>query len=216
MVHLDLDRQEYETDETADYVFDNKSLRLRTIMIGECISFNEGKNSVDVQPLLQRKVNGVVENMPVVTDVPVGFFGAGDVVVTCLPKKGDVCIMFISDRSLTQWKLKGGITDPAMGRHHHATDAIAYFGINPFNAAYPGINAGIDIRTRDGGTSFNVQNGLINMTINNVPVALFGQDGISFMVPVSAPDISTPSVQSYEAHTHGGVESGPSRTGIPS
>jgi len=215
MAALDQDRQEYTTDEMLDWYADNQSLRLRTVMIGECISFDVGKNTVNVQPLLQRKVNGVVENMPVIGDVPVGFFGAGDLVITCLPKKGDVCILLISDRSLEAWKLKGGITDPGIGRHHHPTDAIAYFGINPFNKAYPSVNPGIDIRTRDGGTSFNVQNGVINMTINNVPVALFGQDGISFGVPIMAPDVSTPSVASLNTHTHGGVQSGGSRTGGP-
>lgn len=212
---LDLDRQEYESDEVADYLFGMQSLRLRTIMIAQCISFDSNKNTVNVQPLLQRKINGVVENMPVISDVPVGFYGAGGMVMTMQPAKGDTCALWISDRSLEQWKLKGGITDPGMGRHHHFTDAIAYFGLNAFDEAYPDVKAGADIRSRDGSTSLNILPGIMNLTINGQNIALFGQEQVSFFVPLVAPDVSTSSGVSLQNHTHGGVESGGSSTGGP-
>lgn len=213
--NLDLDRQEYESDEVADYLFDNQSLRLRTIMIAQCIDFNAEKNTVNVQPLLKRKINGILENMPVITDVPVGFYGAGGMVVTFEPQKGDTCALWISDRSLEQWKLKGGITDPGMGRHHHFTDAIAYFGLNAFNDAYPEIKSGMDIRSRDGSTSFNVLPGIVNLTINGANVALLSQDQVTFFVPVVAPEISTASGINLSTHRHSGVQTGGSNTGIP-
>lgn len=212
---LDLDRQEYESDEVADYLYDMQSLRLRTIMIAECISFDADKNTVNVQPLLQRKINGVVENMPVIADVPVGFYGAGGMVMTMQPTKGDTCALWISDRSLEQWKLKGGITDPGMGRHHHFTDAIAYFGLNAFNDAYPDIKAGADIRSRDGSTSLNILPGIMNLTINGQDVALFGQQQVTFFVPVVAPEVSTAGGTNLSTHKHSGVQSGGSNTGIP-
>lgn len=215
MPNLDLDRQEYESDEAMDYLFDNQSKRLRTIMPAECVSFDANKNTVNVQPLLQRKINGVVENMPVITDVPVAFYGAGGMVITYQPALGDVCELWVNDRSITQWKINGGITDPGMGRHHHFTDAVAYFGINPFSAAYTNIKGGIDIRSRDGSTSLNIINGIVSLTIGGKDIAVMGQDGITFLVPVKVPDLQTNTIASVNAHVHGGVQSGGSNTGLP-
>jgi phage baseplate assembly protein gpV len=102
-----------------------------------------------------------------------------------------------------------------MGRHHHFTDAIAYFGLNAFDEAYPDVKAGADIRSRDGSTSLNILPGIMNLTINGQNVALFGQQQVNFFVPVVAPDIQTSAGISLQNHVHSGVQSGGSTTGGP-
>lgn len=183
------DRTELQPDEAIGAILGNWQLRLDSIMIAECVSFDEKRNCVTVQPLLQRRINGVVKNREMIQDVPVAYYGAGDVVITFRPKKGDVCLLMANDRSLTKWKLKGGITDPQSQRNHNATDSIAYFGLNDFTRGYQAIKGGIDIRTRDGSTSINLDAGKIDMTVGGAPYLSLTGGKAKFSVPIEAPEM---------------------------
>lgn len=202
------DKSELTNSELLDSAVEQSIMVARTIMIGECVSFDEAKNTVSVQPVLKTRKRGWTDAraMPVIQDVPVAFYGAGGVVVTYKPVAGDCCELRVCDRAIDLWKKRGGIVDPQKPRHHNISDAIAYFGLNPYPSAYKSLRGGLDMRTRDGSTSLNVTGGEIVATVGGTKVAKFGGSSVQFLVPVEMPKLTTPSAiiggKEMNNHTH--------------
>lgn len=211
----DMEKTEITDSELFDEVINQALLMARTIMIAECVSFNEGRNTVDVQPALKRKFSNKAEASlpPIIRDVPVAFYGAGGVVVTYKPEPGDVCELHIVDRAIDSWKKLGGIVDPAKPRHHDMSDAVAYFGLNAFPDAYQSLRGGMDVRTRDGSTSLNVLDGSIVATVGGTKVATMTASKVVFDVPIEAPKVKAAGKE-LAGHTHGGVQGGNDNTGV--
>lgn len=218
-MQLDTSMHEMSSDEASAYVMDQYAYGLRTCMIAECVSFDAAKNCVTVQPLLQTKIDDKVSSLPVISGVPVGFYQAGGFAVTHKPAKGDVCLLLINDRSIAQWKLKGGITDPASPQHHNFNDAIAYFGINDFTSPIQSIKDGIDIRSKDGGSSLNVTGSTATLKLGGTAIFTATTSGVTFNVPVTAPQITanqaTINGVAFTTHKHTGVTTGGGTSGGP-
>ena len=225
----DPNKDELTDAEKLDYVINQSILGVRTIMIAECVSFNEARNTIVAQPSIMRKrIGNEAAPIPPLQDIPVVYYGAGGVVATYKPVAGDNCILLISDRSIERWKKTGGVVDPAKSRHHNWNDAVALFGLNWFGAAIESLKGGFDFRTRDGQTSFHLEGSVIDMTVGGVPVAEFSSSLIDFKVPIQAPSaiIATTmqaatvsattslTVDSIEMgnHVHGGVANGTGTT----
>lgn len=210
----DMEKTEITDSELLDEVINQALLMTRTIMIAECVSFNDERNTVDVQPVLKRKFSNKAEASlaPVIRDVPVSFYGAGGVVVTYKPVAGDVCELHIVDRAIDAWKKLGGIVDPAKPRHHDMSDAVAYFGLNAYQNAYQNLRGGMDIRTRDGSTSLNVLGGSIVATVGGIKVATMTSSKVVFSVPIEAPKVKADGKE-LAGHTHGGVAVGNQNSG---
>jgi len=210
----DTEKTELTDSEFFDSAINQAMLMTRTIMIGECVSFNEQRNTVDVQPVLKRRFTQtqVVSLLPIIRDVPVAFYGAGGVTITYKPVKGDNCILLVSDRAIDAWKKLGGIVDPAKPRHHDMSDAVAYFGLNPYPKAYQNLRGGMDIRTRDGSTSLNVLQGSIVATVGGTKVATMTPSKVVFDVPIEAPKVKAAGKE-LAGHTHSGVQTGSGNTG---
>ena len=216
---VDTNKQELTDSEKLDFIIEQSLLRTRTFMVAECVSFNEERNTVSVQPLIQRKGIGEEEasNLPIIQNVPVAFYGAGNVVMTYKPGKGDVCELWINDRSIEQWKNKGGITDPQRARHHDMSDAVAYFGLNEYDKAYQNLKGGMDIRTRDGNTSLHLIDQSVEVQINNTPIMTLTSSEVVFTVPIKAPvgefaDSLKAGGDEVVEHDHGGIVPGGSKT----
>lgn len=213
-MQLDTSMHEMESDESLLYSMDQNALTLRTMMLAECVSFDAGRNCVTVQPLLQTNIDGNVSNIPPIKDVPVGFYQAGGFVITHNPSPGDVCMLLISDRNISKWKLTGGIVDPKSPQHHNMNDAVAYFGLNAFPDAIGGIKGGIDIRSKDGGNSLNVASGTATLTLGGTEIFTATASGVAFSVPVTAPQVTAGGI-ALTTHRHTGVESGGDTSGGP-
>lgn len=211
----DTEKTELTDSELFDWHFDQAMLMTRTIMIAECVSFNEERNTVDVQPAIMRRFTDTkkVSMLPIVRDVPVAFYGAGGVTVTYKPVAGDNCILMVSDRAIDAWKKLGGIIDPAKPRHHDMSDAVAYFGLNAFPDAYQNLRGGMDIRTRDGSTSLNVLSGSIVATVGGTKVATMTASKVVFDVPIEAPKVKAAGKE-LAGHTHGGITIGNQNSGV--
>ncbi len=212
-MQLDTSMHEMESDESLLYSMDQNALTLRTMMLAECVSFDAGRNCVTVQPLLQTNIDGNVSNIPPIKDVPVGFYQAGGFVITHNPSPGDVCMLLISDRNISKWKLTGGIVDPKSPQHHNMNDAVAYFGLNAFPDAIGGIKSGIDIRSKDGGNSLNVASGTATLTLGGTEIFTATASGITFAVHVDMPQGAMINGREFIGHNHDGVESGGDNSG---
>lgn len=231
---VDIDREELEGHEAMGFAIDSMLYRLRTNVPAFVTAVNLAKNTVDVQPAVMRKVNGVIAPAPPVMDVPIAFYGSGGFVVTFQPAVGDMCELWVNDRSIERLKLAGGVNDPGKIRRHDISDSVAYFGFNDYGNAYPDIKSGMEVRSRDGNTSFHVENDKITLTIAGVEVATYEAAMINFKVPViySVAGVPVSNISGAgtaftggtlthngknigDTHAHSGVQSGPSNTGAP-
>lgn len=212
-----IDRQEIEQEEMLAAVIDSAMYRVRTSTIGEVVAVDMAKNTVDVQPLIMRRIRGgSPEPLPVVRDVPIKFYGAGGFVITFIPEAGDVCELVVSDRSLANWKQKGGVVDPAAKHHHNMTDCTAYFGLNDYGSAIESVSAGMDIRTRDGTTGVKVTSDEIEFRQGGTLIATMNGTGVTFHVPIIDNNAtSTVGGVVVKTHPHSGVTSGASNSGPP-
>jgi len=231
---VDINREELEGHEAMGFAIDSILYRLRTITPAVVTAVNLAKNTVDVQPVIMRKVNGILGPLPPVMDVPIAYYGAGGFVVTFEPSVGDMCELMVNDRSIERLKMTGGVTDPGKIRRHDITDSVAYFGFNDYGNAYPDIKSGMEVRSRDGSTSFHVEGDKITLTVGGVEVVTYEVAMINFKVPViysvggvPVTDISGSGtsftggtlthngVNIGSTHQHSGVQSGGSNTGNP-
>lgn len=215
------EKRELTTAQAFAMQFDSMSLLLRTTMPGRVVGVDLIKNTVDVQPVLMGKMDNEEQPflLPIINDAPIQFYGSGNLWITFEPKPGSYCVLSISDRSMEAWKKAGGVLDPVLNRHHDMTDAIAYFGINPFNEALPAIEPDtMSIRTRDGLTAFRVHGSDIIMTVGGVDVCTMTASEVTFTVPIIAPEATIGGVvQTTHVHPQGNDSDGNTQvdTGVP-
>jgi hypothetical protein len=100
---------------------------------------------IDAKPLVKEVVRDAEDDrqalsVPVVSNIPVIFPGAGGMRVTFPLKRGDTVLLLFADRSLDSWLVGGGEVDPIDDRRHHLTDAVAIPGLKDFGHPWKGID----------------------------------------------------------------------------
>jgi hypothetical protein len=111
---------------------ENRLIEVHTGLPGKVTSVNTAANTVDVQPVLQRKyADDTVRNMPVIANVPLAFPRTASAHLILPVKKDDYVWLWFSERSLDNWLEKGGIVDPQDPRKFNLSDAVAYPGCYP-------------------------------------------------------------------------------------
>lgn len=73
-----------------------------------------------------------VEEVAVLTAVPVMQPGGSGFRSYCPLQQGDTVMLMMSSRSMDQFLAKGGIVDPTFTHHHHISDAVAFSGLRDF------------------------------------------------------------------------------------
>ena len=175
------DEVNIETPTLAKVIKDAIEARLvdlHTFMPGVIISYNPAKQLAQVQPSLKKKLaNGTIKALPVLNNVPVWCWQAGQASITMPTKVGDPCMIFFGERSLDNWKSQGGVSDPADTRKHHLSDAVCIPGLAAFPNSIPGDASKIIITnsagkfTLDPSGKFTFTNGsneLMNLLVQTV------------------------------------------------
>ena len=121
---------------------------LRVSCPAKVVSWDASKQLADVKPLVKdifEGEDGEVQHVsiPVITNVPVVFPGAGGMRITFPVAVGDTVHLVFCDRSIDAWLDQGGETSPTDQRRHHIADAVAYPGLHPNNAAWAGLEDGV-------------------------------------------------------------------------
>jgi hypothetical protein len=116
---------------------ERRLLRLMGPMPGRVLSYDETKQKVSVQPLIYRgyideEGTRKAEKLPVITDVPVQFPGAGSYRMTWPITVGDTVLLVFTDSSMDRWLVRGGEVDPEDDRHHSISDAVAFPGLHDY------------------------------------------------------------------------------------
>lgn len=114
------------------------------------------KALVDVKPLVKDRYeeDGVAksQSVPVVTNVPLVFPGAGGMRISFPVAKGDTVLLVFSERSLDSWLVRGGEVDPLDDRRHSLSDAVAIPGLHDFAHPWKGISSSAVTIGKDGET----------------------------------------------------------------
>ena len=110
---------------------------LNTALPAKIIEYDYQTRKASVQPVLNRVyTDGIIEEMPIITNVPLLFPGSSNITFSFPVNSGDYCLLIFSQRSLDQWLPTGGIVTPLDPRKFDLSDAIAIPGLRPFNETW--------------------------------------------------------------------------------
>jgi len=120
--------------ETLRRVLSARLLAVNTSIPARVETFDRATQTISAQPLVRmsyRDETGArrTEALPIVTSVPVVYFGAGDYSDTFPLTKGDTVLLMFAQSSLDKWLDRGGLVDPADDRRFSLTDGIAIPGL---------------------------------------------------------------------------------------
>lgn len=117
-------------------LFKKEMAKVHTCLIGQVVSYDGATNTCSVIPV-QRRIrvndpnNTTTIDLPQLDDVPVKQFGSGKLLFSVAPQIGSYGKLVISERSIEQWQLDGGIGDPASARRFDISDSIFEPGLYP-------------------------------------------------------------------------------------
>ncbi len=136
---------ESDTPSLADILLqaiENHMLDVHTAIPAVVVSYDATKQRVSVQPLIKQARRDqtderVVDELPVITDVPVEFPGSGAFSITWPIKKGDTGMLQFCEGSIDKWKTRGGVVDPNDDRRFNLSDAVFHPGVRSFKSPIP-------------------------------------------------------------------------------
>lgn len=142
---------------------------IHTALPAQVVSYDASKQTVDVQPLLQRVYRDddgteKSESFPQIPNVPVAFPRAGGYALTFPVAAGDTVLLVFAERALDQWRARDKEVDPGDLRMHDLSDAVAIPGV--YASAKALTNAAQTDRAvfgKDGGLQVAVKAALIEM-----------------------------------------------------
>ena len=176
-----------------------------TNLVAKVVKVNA--KTIDVQPVVAREVNGQTKPLPVFPDVPVINFLGGSSSIQMPINEGDDCILFVSERCLDNWYFGNDNQKPLSPRMFDYSDSVAFVGLKnkageleiPDTIKITGDTKAIG----DWDITGNIEiTGNINQTGTNTitgDIIINGQSLWDFI----------------NNHTHSGVQSGGSNTGVP-
>lgn len=135
---------------------ESKSTELRVALPARVERYDASKQLIDAHPLIKDEYfdwedERHTHSLPVVTNIPVVFPGAGGFRLTFPVQVGDTVLLVFSDRSLDRWLDSGGDVDPVDNRQHSLADAIAIPGLRPFSNPVTGASTSDATIGKDGG-----------------------------------------------------------------
>ena len=104
-----------------------------TILIARVEAVNA--KTIDVQPVIQRVVDGVAADLPLFPDVPPIFLQGGSSYDAHPIAVGDYCLLLINERCFDRWYAGDDGVPPLEPRMHDYSDGFALVGVNPESMA---------------------------------------------------------------------------------
>jgi len=104
-----------------------------TITIGRITAVNA--TTIDVQPVIQRVVDGVPVTLCVFPAVPPVFLQGGSSYDAHPIAVGDYCLLLVAERCFDRWYAGADNVPPLEQRMHDYSDCFALVGVNPASMA---------------------------------------------------------------------------------
>ena len=203
-----------------------------TTLIAKITKINQ--KTIDCKPVISRLVNDKTVDLPVFIEVPIINFLGGSASIQMPLAVGDYAVLFVVERCFDEWYSGNDFKPPLEARIHDYSDCLALVGLKNMSGELDiptvitmlgdtyqeGNYEHLGNRTQTGDytlTGNQIING--NLTVNGnikctgtISASNFtGLDGGSM---TSSSDIISDGI-SLQSHTHSGVQSGGSNTGIP-
>lgn len=147
---------------------------VNTCLPGKVEEYDPAEQKVSVKPLIKRRLvteegEELLEELPIIPDVPVYFPRTQAFFLTFPIQVGDLVMIIFAQRSLDNWLAgQGEDTDPDEFRMHDLTDAIALPGLYPFGQAIKDIDdARVSIGKDEGGMQLHVAEDHVEVTLNS-------------------------------------------------
>lgn len=170
-----MDPRERNVDqaEVFQMAMDGRQAEMWTALPAIVVSFDPAKRTVSVQSALKmqmRDESGTVSwvSMPLMTDCPVFFAGAGGWVLTFPIKQGDEGLLLFGSRCIDAWWQNGGVQQQLEFRMHDLSDGFFLPGIKSVPNVEPSISTtAAQLRSADGHTYVEVGDQEITCTPDN-------------------------------------------------
>jgi hypothetical protein len=125
--------------------FEYNMTNVHTSFPGSVVSYDSKTRRADIQPYLKRKMpDGQFLDFPIITDVPIRFFGTKCYTIHLPLEKNDEVMVFVCERSLDKWRDTGGTgIEDADPRRFNIMDSYAIPGLQPVEfipVEEPGLN----------------------------------------------------------------------------
>jgi len=218
------DRRELldDPEESQRLAQEGQQAKLWTAMPGIVVSVDLSAQTVSVQPAIRGSVsleNGTTQSvdLPLLVDVPIVFPRAGGFAITFPVAPGDECLVVFGARCIDAWWQSGGVQQPLESRMHDLSDGFAILGPTSQPKKLTNVqNDGVELRTESRDTYIKLTPGTIFMQGDIVHTGNTTQTGdqTTSGTVTGTTDVVGGGI-SVKTHTHGGVMSGPSNTGVP-
>jgi len=136
---------------------------LHTAMPGRVEEYYPETQKADIKPLIKRRIvhedgSELLEELPVIPDVPIHFLRAAGFFMSFPIAKGDLVCLHFMERSIDNYLSgEGADTDPDEFRMHDLSDAVAVPGFYPFKKSIKDINsANLVLGKDDGGIQIHL------------------------------------------------------------
>ena len=161
-------------ESVAGAVSDESAKRMRVALPGRIVSFDDKTQTAHVQPQIKQVlVDGTVQDLPVLQDVPVQFPRGGGFVLTFPVAEDDECLLVFADRCIDGWWQSGEASEPMDYRLHDLSDAMAVVGISSIPHAVQAFDTdAAALRLLDGSASLKLdKSGVITITGTKLHIA---------------------------------------------
>jgi Phage protein Gp138 N-terminal domain len=212
---------------------------LRVAVPGIIKSFDSTKQTATVQVAIAenmvnpRTLAAEPMSIPVLSDVPVIMFRAGNFVLTFPVAEGDECLLIFGDNDYGAWWQSGHadsggkeiIQNQVDRRRHDLSDSFAIVGLwSQPNKVENYSTDSVQLRSLDGSKAVSVQDSQILVETTDSSDVRVSSGGKIFLASASGEiDISAPTVKitgdlqingaEYDLHEHSGVQTGGGNTG---
>lgn len=181
------------------------------------VAVNLEKQTVDIRPVLQSYSKATNTSAPraLIANVPFWMYRANDTYITLPIKPGDTGLAIFSQRDITNWKEVGGEVVLQSDRIHDYNDALylPYFGAAA--TAVPNYNSE-NITIVKNGKTIEVKDGVLDAPEYHINCkSMDVLETIHAAGTITSDTDCISNTISGVSHTHGGVSSGPSNTGVP-
>lgn len=155
---------------------------LHVALPGRIEKYDNGEQKADVKPLVKRLVatedgEEIVEELPVISAVPVVFQRGGGFYLSMPVKKGDFCLLVFNSFPIDNYKAgTGNDASPEDFSTHELTDAVAVMGFAPFSKSIADADADNIVLGEENGVQFHVASDKIEL----------GQKGSGDQVPLES------------------------------
>lgn len=181
------------------------------------VAVNLDKQTVDIRPVLKSysKATNTSSQRALIADVPFWMYRANDTYITLPIKPGDTGLAIFSQRDITNWKEVGGEVVLQSDRIHDYNDALylPYFGAAA--TAVPNYNPE-NITIVKNGKPIEVKDGILDAPDYHINCkSIYASSTIDADGTITSTIDCVSGTISGATHTHGGVTSGHSNTGVP-